>query len=96
MGFDIGGALGGLVKGFFGGSKLGDALGGAVKDLFNGGSTKDIFANLAKMFLDSSDVKATGSAAGSTGDTVAGMVSAFKAGDSSKIGQTIGEALAKK
>lgn len=95
MGFNIGGLVGGLVKGFFGGSKLGDALGGLAKDLFSGASTKDIFSNLAKMFLDTSEVKATGSKAGSTGDTVAGMVSAFKSGDGEKIGKTVADLLTK-
>lgn len=96
MGFDIGGALGGLVKGFFGGSKIGNALGGVVKDLFSGAGTDKIFENLRKAFLDTSEVKAAGSPAGSTGDTVASMVSAFKSKDSAQIGQTIGELLAKK
>lgn len=95
MGFNIGGLVGGLVKGFFGGSKIGDALGGAVKDLFNGGSGSNFFETIRKAFLDTNDVKAGGSAAGSTGDTVAGMVKAFKGGDSEKIGQTIGELLKK-
>lgn len=95
MGFNIGGLVGGIVKGFFGGSKIGDALGGAVKDLFGGGNVKDIFSNLAKMFLDTSEVKPTGTKAGSTGDTVAGMVSAFKKGDGEGIGKTIGELLSK-
>lgn len=91
MGFNIGNALGGLVKGFFGGSKLGDALGGAVKDLFNGAGTDKIFSNLAKIFLDSSDIKATGDKAGSTSDTVASMVSAF--GKDKSSGSTAGEML---
>lgn len=96
MGFDIGGALGGLVKGFFGGSKIGEALGTAVKGLFDGGDAGDIFKTLAKAFLDTSDIKATGSAAGSTGDTVAAMASAIKGGDGAKIGETVGTLLSKK
>lgn len=93
---NIGGLVGGLVKGLFGGSKIGEALGGAAEKLFNGGNIGDIFKDLAKSFLDSSDIKPTGTAAGSTGDTVATMVSAFKGGDGAKIGQTVGELLAKK
>lgn len=96
MGFNIGNALGGLVSGLFGGSKIGKALGGVVNDLFSGAGTDKIFENLRKAFLDTSEVKAAGTPAGSTGDSVASMVSAFKSGDSAKIGQTVGELLAKK
>lgn len=90
MGFNIGNALGGLAKGLFGG-KLGDALGAVVKDVFNGGGVDKIFSDLAKIFTDTSDVKATGDKAGSASDTVASMVSAF--GKDKSSGATAGEML---
>jgi len=90
MGFSIGDALGGLAKGLFGG-KLGDALGTVVKDVFSGSGTDKIFADLAKIFTDKSDVKASGDKAGSTSDTVASLVSAF--GKDKSKGETAGELL---